>query len=227
MRNLNLGHPKMNRPTTRLFMLTSVDGKISTGKHNRFDFDQDIPKILGEDGLSQYYACEQNTDLWTLCSGKTLDKITPRLVRWNRELLPVTMVVCTNTQLKYDTYLALCNKYRHVIVATSALSRVQSGIDTILYEYHDVVTLLDELYRRGCRKLTIQSGGELNAAFIRAGVIDTVEIVVAPLIVGGSATPTLVDGPEIKKLSEVTTLTLTSMEGLKEGYLHLTYAVNK
>ena len=37
---------KMDRPITTLFMLMSVDGKISTGATDDLDVDKDFPKIL-------------------------------------------------------------------------------------------------------------------------------------------------------------------------------------
>ena len=46
----------MNRPITTLFMLSSVDGKISTGATDELDMDKDLPKIEGvREGLYQYY----------------------------------------------------------------------------------------------------------------------------------------------------------------------------
>lgn len=54
----------MERPITTLFMLMSVDGKISTGGTDRLDMDQDLPAIDGvREGLHQYYEIEQTTDL--------------------------------------------------------------------------------------------------------------------------------------------------------------------
>ncbi len=37
----------MNRPVTTLFMLMSLDGKISTGEGDRLDFDRDLPLVPG------------------------------------------------------------------------------------------------------------------------------------------------------------------------------------
>ena len=37
----------MDRPITTLFMLMSVDGKISTGATDNLDVDKDFPKIVG------------------------------------------------------------------------------------------------------------------------------------------------------------------------------------
>ena len=61
----------MDRPITTLFMLMSVDGKISTGATDDLDIDKDFPKIAGvREGLHQYYEIEQTTDLWSLNSGR-------------------------------------------------------------------------------------------------------------------------------------------------------------
>ena len=54
----------MQRPITTLFMLMSVDGKISTGESNNLDFDIDLPLIDGvKEGLHQYYEIKQTTNL--------------------------------------------------------------------------------------------------------------------------------------------------------------------
>ena len=37
----------MNRPITTLFMLMSVDGKISTGAADELDVDRDFPRLAG------------------------------------------------------------------------------------------------------------------------------------------------------------------------------------
>lgn len=50
----------MDRPITTLFMLVSVDGKISTGATDDLDVDRDFPKIVGvQEGLHQYYEIER------------------------------------------------------------------------------------------------------------------------------------------------------------------------
>ena len=44
------------RPVTTLFMLSSVDGKISTGNSDLLDVDSDYPAMDGvKEGLHQYY----------------------------------------------------------------------------------------------------------------------------------------------------------------------------
>ena len=66
----------MERPVTMLFMLMSVDGKISTGVADELDVDKDFPRIAGvSEGLHQYYEIEQTTDLWLLNTGRAQEKM--------------------------------------------------------------------------------------------------------------------------------------------------------
>ena len=49
----------MNRPVTTLFMLMSIDGKITSGSSDVLDADQDWCRIDGiKEGLHQYYEIE-------------------------------------------------------------------------------------------------------------------------------------------------------------------------
>lgn len=76
--------------------------------------------------------------------------------------------------------------------------------------------------------LTIQSGGELNAAFLRAGLIDRVSLVLAPLLVGGRTTPTLIDGEPIRsveQLGELSPLRLVNCRQMQDSFIHLEYEV--
>ena len=66
----------MNIPITTLFMLESLDGKISSGANDNLDADKDFPKIDGvKEGLHQYYELEQETDLFSLNTGRVMVKI--------------------------------------------------------------------------------------------------------------------------------------------------------
>ena len=50
-----------NRPITTLFMLESLDGKISSGNNDNMDVDKDFCQIEGvKEGLHQYYEIECN-----------------------------------------------------------------------------------------------------------------------------------------------------------------------
>lgn len=80
-------------------------------------------------------------------------------------------------------------------------------------------------------KVTIQSGGTLNAILIRKGLIDRISFVIAPALIGGKNTATLVDGRSLnseKDLEQIKALKLRKCEKLKNSYLLLEYdVVNK
>lgn len=42
----------------------------------------------------------------------------------------------------------------------------------------------------GCERLTIQSGGTMNSLFLREKLFDYIDIVVAPVLIGGKDTST-------------------------------------
>ncbi len=88
---------KKNKPITTLFMLTSVDGKISTGDSELLDVDKDFPKIKGlKEGLQQYYDIEKTTDLYSLISGRVLAKIGANKPQKNIVKLPVRFIIIDN-----------------------------------------------------------------------------------------------------------------------------------
>ena len=94
----------MSRPVTTLFMLMSLDGKISTGGTDIFDVDSDFPKIVGiKEWLHQYYELEQQTDLFSLNSWRVLAKIWMNNKNQKIEKTPVTFLVIDNKPHLYIT----------------------------------------------------------------------------------------------------------------------------
>ena len=109
----------MNRPTTTLFMLMSVDGKISTGAADDLDVDKDFPQIEGvSEGLHQYYEIEQTTDLWTLNSGRVLAKIGVN-TKETPNRTPVSFAVIDNQHLNERGIRYLCALSKKLVLITS------------------------------------------------------------------------------------------------------------
>jgi 2,5-diamino-6-(ribosylamino)-4(3H)-pyrimidinone 5'-phosphate reductase len=58
----------------------------------------------------------------------------------------------------------------------------------------DLLAAFDTLVQLGMRRLLVEGGGSLNFELFELGLVDEVQIYVAPLIFGGASSPTLADG---------------------------------
>lgn len=224
----------MNRPVTTLFMLMSVDGKISTGKTDELDFDQDFPHIPGvREGLQQYYDIEQTTDLWSLNSGRVQAKLGV-----NEQdapvKTPVSFVLIDNTHLTERGVRYFCTRAKQFVLVTSnhdhpAFLVHEENLHIIYQEELNLADMLEILkndYK--CDNITVQTGGTLNGLFLREKLFDYVDLVVAPVLVGGKDTSTLIDGDSLcmtNELSALGVLELESVVPLEASYIRLRYKV--
>lgn len=227
------------RPETTLFMLMSVDGKISTGDTDVMDVDSDFPKIEGiKEGLHQYYELEKQTDLFSLITGKVLAKIGINEKTDTPVAIQASFVVIDNEpHLTAQGVAHLAKKFKNLFVVTAnishpavALSIEYPNIKVLRYdEKIDFHNLFEKLYKEyGAERLTIQSGGTLNAVLLREGLIDHLSIVVAPALVDGKDTPTLIDGESLHsqvELSKIKALKFKGCDALENSYLQLRYDV--
>ena len=224
----------MDRPITTLFMLVSVDGKISTGATDVLDVDQDYACMDGvKEGLHQYYEIEQTTDLWSLNTGRVQAKLGVN----EKEMppkTPVSFVLIDNSHLNEHGVRFFCELSKQFVLITTnpdhpAFRVNAENLGIILQEelcLEKALVKLKEEY--GCDRITIQSGGTVNGLFLREKLFDYVDIVVAPVLVGGKTTSTLIDGESIttrEELDKLGVLKLIDCEQLEDSYVRLRYEV--
>lgn len=58
----------------------------------------------------------------------------------------------------------------------------------------DLVELLRKLKERGVERLLLEGGGELNWGFVRDDLVDELYVTIAPCLLGGRESPTIVEG---------------------------------
>ena len=200
----------MDRPVITLFMLMSVDGKISTGATDNLDLDRDLPKIAG---------------------------VQEKLGVNSKEMpnkLPVSFVMIDNHHLTKQGIRYFCARSKEFVLVTSNADHpaFQMDEDNLHIICQSKLSLTDALAQLkseyGCQRITIQSGGTLNGLFLREKLFDYIDIVIAPILVGGKDTSTLIDGRSLlseSELSQLGVLKLQECMVLENSYLRLRYQV--
>lgn len=229
----------MERPVTTLFMLESLDGKINSGNSDALDVDRDWKNIDGlKEGLQQYYDIESNTDIFSLNTGRVMAKIGVN----ERENEPEKMEVVTFVIIDNAPHLNergidyLCRWVGRLILVTTndihpafKMRENYENLDIFHYKTLDLAQVLHDVHEKyGAERLTIQSGGNLNCQFLRDDLIDYVNIVVAPVLVGGRDTSTLIDGEAIsspEELDKIRPMKLLECKALNDSYVQLRYEV--
>jgi len=233
------GLNNMDRPITTLFMLESLDGKINSGNSDALDVDRDWATISGlKEGLHQYYEIESETDLFSLNTGRVMAKIGVN----EREELPekievVSFVIIDNAPHLNERGIEYLAHWvgRLILVTTNSehpafgVQEKYPNVEILFYDTLDLGrVLLDVRKKFGAERLTIQSGGNMNGQFLRDDLIDYVNVVVAPVLVGGRDTSTLIDGDAISspdELFKIRPMELMECKALEDSYVQLKYRV--
>jgi 2,5-diamino-6-(ribosylamino)-4(3H)-pyrimidinone 5'-phosphate reductase len=79
--------------------------------------------------------------------------------------------------------------------------------------------------RHGVETLRIDSGGALAGAFLRAGLVDEVSLLVEPLLVGGTSARSFFRAPDLSGPSGLVRLELLTVERFNDDVLWLRYEV--
>jgi diaminohydroxyphosphoribosylaminopyrimidine deaminase/5-amino-6-(5-phosphoribosylamino)uracil reductase len=150
--------------------------------------------------------------------------LTTRLPDGGRDA--VRIVVDTQLRIPEGAALLQVDSPAPTIIATTAaapaakVSRLEGqGVRVLVLPAADGQVDLGELMRRlgaeGVQSILLEGGATLNAAALRAGVIDRVMVFVAPLLLGGADAPGIFAGSGVERLSEA--LRLTDVETSRYG----------
>ncbi len=229
-----------SRVETTLFLLVSVDGKITSGESDDLDSDKDWKRIRGvKEGLRQYYKLEESIALNSLNTGRVMAKvgINSRTEIPKKDDRLTFFIVDRKPHLNENGVKYLTQRVGRLFIVTNnpshpafSLKSTCDNLEVIYYiEDVDLLDLLERMKQQyGYQQLTIESGGTLNAAFLRRGLIDHVVLVVAPLLVGGKTTSSLIDGLSLQTEEDLTNLKalkLIECKVLRDSYLRLEYDV--
>lgn len=226
------------KPITTLFMLESLDGKISSGNNDALDADKDWCRIDGvKEGLHQYYEIEATTDFYSLNTGRVMSKIGVNEKKEYHDKVDCRFIIIDNKpHLNENGIDYICHWVDRLILVTTnknhvaySLQSKYNNLDILFYDSLNLSILLSDMQEKyNAEAITIQSGGTLNGKFLRDNLIDYVNIVIAPLLVGVKDTSTLIDGESItssQELNKLKSLELIECKQLENSYIQLKYKV--
>jgi riboflavin biosynthesis pyrimidine reductase len=221
-----------------LFMISSVDGKITTKPGSNPDYDW--PKI-NPHYMEIYYGEMLSMDVeGVVMSAHSFVKFMNLNIEapkeWNKQVGVSIIVVDSRGLLNEVGMNNLKMRYKRVIVFISEethsnYKELLQNINIEFYQtcgekvnYKEMFKKLEEL---GYKKISIESGGTLNSYILRAGVVDEIHIITVPILIGGLGTPSIMDGKQIVDWKEIIPLKLLGIDKLKYGFIKSRYIVLK
>lgn len=215
-----------DRPFVTLNAAMTLDGKISTK-----DYDS---KISCRMDLQRVHQLRANVDA-VLIGIRTLMIDNPRLtVRFVDGKNPVRVVVDSAARTPLNARVLTEDRSTPTIIAVTekaAKERIEAlrmmGVKVITSgsgEHVNLKLLMRRLREMGIKTLMLEGGGTLNWSMLKEGLVDEVRVAIAPIIVGGEAAITLVEGEGVSRVNEGIKLKLRQIEQYGKD-LVLTYRV--
>jgi 2,5-diamino-6-(ribosylamino)-4(3H)-pyrimidinone 5'-phosphate reductase len=152
---------------------------------------------------------------------------------------PRQLLVVVDSRGRVENWLVIRNQpyWRDVVVLCSR-STPQAYLDHLREEQVDFIlageervdlgealTQLRQEYR--VESIRVDSGGVLNGALLRAGLVDEIVVIINPCLTGGSSPRSLFVAEDLTSWEGVIPLALKKSEVLRDGYLFLQYEIVK
>tara|TARA_B100001750_G_scaffold86556_1_gene68243 strand:+ start:2181 stop:2834 length:654 start_codon:yes stop_codon:yes gene_type:complete len=157
-----------------------------------------------------------------LIGKNTLDADNPTLsVRYTRGKNPVRILLDSRGTIKSSSkIIQSCNKIPTIVATTSLISKknllrlekfplevIKCGKTSV-----DILRLLKILHKKRIKKILLEGGGTINWGFLKRGLVDELIITIAPYILGGSDSVTLVEGSGFKSIFSMKKLKLRKIQ---------------
>lgn len=211
----------------------TLDGKIATASGSS--------NISGEEDLKRVHEIRRDCDAIMVGIGTVLSddpRLTVHKIDANPEDNPLRVVVdsrcrtpiaarITNKDAK--TLIAGANEYKYDFLVSDRYDVFKKrGVEFFWSgeKQVDLKALMNHLQRQGIKKLMLEGGSTLNFSMIRDGLIDEINICVAPMVVGGANAKTFFDGDGFDTMDEAVRLELTDSFNLGKDLI-LKYKVLK
>ena len=202
-----------SRPLIILSSAITLDGKLGA-KNKRTKLSSKSDKIRVHKLRSQVDAI--------IVGRNTVKLDNPLLtVRYVKGKNPTRIILDSLGTIKSGSkIIKTCNKIQTIIavsesISKSNLQRLQKfPLEIIICGKNNVniSKLLKILLQNGIKKIVLEGGGTVNWAFVKQNLIDEAIITIAPYILGGKNSTSLVEGSGFKNLDDATKLKLKKIQ---------------
>ena len=207
---------KMKRPNIVINCAMSADGKIAspTGKQIRISSEEDIKRM---------YKLRNECDA-VLVGVNTVLSDDPKLTLKDKYVKnpnqPLRIVLDSKCRTP-ENALVVNEKAKTLIVTTKKCDKnFKANVEILVCPedetgFIDLNYLLENLEKRGIKKLMVEGGGTIIWSFLNKGLVDDFFLYLGPLVIGGKQTPTLARGDSEKPIP----LEIVKIKELGEGVL--------
>ena len=217
-----------NRPFVISKFAMTLDGKLATHTgHSKW--------ITGEQSRHAVHQLRNEVDGILVGVGTVLadnPSLTTRLPEGGSKN-PVRVILDSELRTPLDAVVVHTHEAKTIIVTTDTADRTKlealqaKGVEFIFVAKTesglDLEAMLAELYKKGITELLVEGGGEVNASFLRAGLIDKYFIYIAPKLLGGRNSLTPFTGLDVDSMDEAWNVTFDKVDTFGEDLRIIAY----
>lgn len=126
---------------------------------------------------------------------------------------PMRVILDGRLEIPLDSQIVLTSNQQCTLVVTSRKADIgkiavleDAGVEVLQLgdkpDFIPLVPVLEELARLGVTSILVEGGGQVNASFLEAGLVDKVYWFIAPKICGGESAPTPVRGTGVEMMDQ-------------------------
>jgi len=205
----------MNRPHVIINCAMSLDGKIASQSGRQM-------KISCEEDIKRMYELRNDSDAVLIGIGTVLSddpKLTVKEKYIKNPKQPIRIVLDTYCRTPIDSLVVNDTAKTLVIIGKDCNKKFLNNVELIKCKIDekgliDLENLIQILKDKGIKKLMVEGGSTVIGSFLKSNLVDDMFVYVAPMIIGGINTPTLV-----KNIDENINLKLVETKKIGLGIL--------
>ncbi len=210
----------MKRPYIIINCAMSADGKLALPNRKQI-------KISSKEDIRRMYELRNMSDAVLVGIGTIISddpKLTVKKKYVKNPKNPIRIILDSKCKTPLNSHV-LDNSSKTIIITSQECNK-KFGINIEIIKckknennFIDLKDVLSKLKSRNINKLMVEGGSTVIWSFIKNSLFDDLYVYIAPFIVGGKDSPTMVDGSGIEDEKTKIFLNIVEVKRLGEGFL--------